>query len=72
MTDGAGCIIKIQIVSSFLQQKKEEEAKENHLSVRISATGSLGEVMKESISVIKIATIDHLLKNAIITKEELE
>lgn len=79
MTDGAGAIMKIQIVRKFKplvkddgKDKDSDDSSPALGDIKITATGSLGDVMKESLSVVKIASLVFLLGKGEFTKEEVE
>ena len=54
--DGYGSVLKIQFVEKLFTKESEEEGKAGSLS----QTGRLGEVMKESVEIVKIAVYNFL------------
>ncbi|CAI2378439.1 unnamed protein product [Moneuplotes crassus] len=56
---GYGSVLKIQFVKKFpLKKKKKDE--EDEIEFVVSQTGRLGEVMKESLDVVQVATLNYL------------
>lgn len=69
MDDGCGAILKIQFVKKSYGNSKKEESKDEDSSAspmgHLTHTGRLGEVMKESVEVVKIAVFNFLIENKI-------
>lgn len=63
--DGYGSVLKIQFVKKvFGKHKRHHEEKEDSAHVgELTHTGRLGEVMKESVEVVKIAVFNFLTQN---------
>jgi ATP-dependent Lon protease len=59
VNDGYGAILKIQFIKR-LYSKTSQDDKENKSSGSFTHTGRLGEVMKESTEVVKIAAFNFL------------
>jgi len=63
--DGYGCVLKIQFVKKEYGQKqpKEDDKEDAGAAMgQFSSTGRLGETMKESVEVVKIAVFNFLKK----------
>mmetsp|Transcript_370 Transcript_370/g.329 ORF Transcript_370/g.329 Transcript_370/m.329 type:complete len:261 (-) Transcript_370:26-808(-) len=54
---GYGSVLKIQFVKKFSLKKKDED---DSIEFVVSQTGRLGEVMKESLDVVQVATLNYL------------
>lgn len=68
--DGYGTVLKIQFVrKEFTKKEEKEEEKEGSSSSapvgHLTHTGRLGDVMKESVEVVKIAVFNFLTQNNI-------
>ncbi len=66
--DGYGSVLKIQFVRKEFSKKEEKDEKEtagNSSIGHLTHTGRLGEVMKESVEVVKIAVFNFLTQKNI-------
>ena len=63
--DGHGSVLKIQFVrkeyAGLAKPKVDEDAAASRNGASLSHTGRLGEVMKESVEVVKIAVFNFLV-----------
>jgi len=64
--DGQGSVLKIQFV--IKEYSKRDESKES-ASVSLTHTGRLGETMKESVEVVKVAVFNFLAKHKDLAKD---
>ena len=67
LDEGYGSVLKIQFVEkAFMQTESSSEDSKNEgaaISDKVSFTGRLGETMRESVEVVKIAVFNFLKKN---------
>ena len=57
---GYGSVLKIQFVKKFQFKANEDKEKEKEIKFTVSQTGRLGDVMKESLDVVQVATLNYL------------